>query len=463
MRLIFVHGWSVTSTDTYGGLPQALSTASGSFSFDLDIQHVYLGKYISFHDEVTLDDISRVMDQALRDLPGNSKTNLTPFSCITHSTGGPVVRNWVEMFYGADGLSNMPLKHLVMLAPANHGSTLAALGKARVGRIKSWFQGVEPGQRILDWLCLGSEGQWALNKKYLEYDCSNNGFFPFVLTGQGIDHKFYDFLNTYLVEDGSDGVIRVAAANMNYQYFSLVQSSQQIIRKRPLTYALNPIGKSKKPEQVPVGIYNKYSHSGKKKGIMQSIKTSDVNSEIVIDILDCLQIKNAEDYQQYIAHLKNKSSQQQAGDKQFCILVFNIRDSHGNRIKKDDYDLFILAGNNYSPDILPKGFFKDKQMNETNGRLVYYLDAEKMRNIKDGKFGLRVIARPSRGFSYYCAGEFRSDGINAQSILNANQTTYIDIIMHRFIDKNVFRFDPATDKAKSFKGTLPTGGPIPED
>ena len=87
----------------------------------------------------------------------------------------------------------------------------------------------------------------------------------------------------------------------------------------------------------------------------------------------------------------------------------------------------------------------------------------KTRDIKDGKFGLRVIARPSKGFSYYCAGEFRSDGIEAQSILNANQTTYIDIVMHRFIDKNVFRFDPATDKAKSFKGILPTGGPISED
>lgn len=65
----------------------------------------------------------------------------TEFSCITHSTGGPVVRAWVERFFGADRLSNLPLKHLIMLAPANHGSALAQLGKARVGRIKS------PGRR----------------------------------------------------------------------------------------------------------------------------------------------------------------------------------------------------------------------------------------------------------------------------------------------------------------------------
>ncbi|NOQ27162.1 MAG: hypothetical protein GQ564_17515 [Bacteroidales bacterium] len=43
--------------------------------------------------------------------------------------------------------------------------------------------------------------------------------FPFVLTGQGIDEKFYDFINSYLIENESDGVIRMAGANNNYRYF----------------------------------------------------------------------------------------------------------------------------------------------------------------------------------------------------------------------------------------------------
>eukprot|EP01031_Cornospumella_fuschlensis_P043536 gene43536-53229_t len=43
-----------------------------------------------------------------------------------------------------------------MLAPANFGSALAQLGKGRVGRLKAWFSGVEPGQGVLDWLELGS-------------------------------------------------------------------------------------------------------------------------------------------------------------------------------------------------------------------------------------------------------------------------------------------------------------------
>ncbi|MCP4076279.1 MAG: phospholipase [Gammaproteobacteria bacterium] len=463
MRLIFVHGWSVTHTDTYGGLPDALANKANDFNLNLDIQHIYLGKYISFHDEVSVDDIARAMDRALRDLPSNSNNQIKPFSCITHSTGGPVVRAWVDRFYGSRKLLDLPLKHLVMLAPANHGSSLAALGKTRVGRIKSWFQGVEPGQRVLDWLCLGSYGQWELNQQYLKYDYSGKGFFPFVLTGQGIDKKFYDFLNSYLVEDGSDGVVRVAGANMNYQYISLVQNTNNVIKNRPLTYELIVKGNVKKPKRVPLGVYDSYSHSGKKMGIMRSIKSDDTGSQVVTDILKCFQVKTAGDYSNMDEELGDLSSAEQANESKFCMVVFNIRDDQGNRVHQDDFDLFILAGNQYSPDLLPKGFFKDRQMNEKTGRLIYYLNADKMSEIKDGKFGLRIVARPSKGFSYYCAGEFQSDGITARNIFKANETTYIDIILQRFVDKNVFRFDSATDKSDSFKRTKPSGEALSQD
>lgn len=66
-----------------------------------------------------------------------------------------------------------------MLAPANHGSSLAALGSSRVGRLKSWFDGVEPGTGILEWLELGSEEGRTLNHQWLDYDPDKlpKGFF----------------------------------------------------------------------------------------------------------------------------------------------------------------------------------------------------------------------------------------------------------------------------------------------
>jgi len=457
VKLIFVHGWSVTNTNTYGELPIALSNASASSGFDLVIEHLYLAKYISFHDEVTVDDIARAMDKALRDLPGNNETTINPFSCIAHSTGGPIVRYWIDKYYGSKGLVNMPLKHLVMLAPANHGSALAVLGKSRVGRIQSWFQGIEPGQKVLDWLCLGSEGQWSLNENYLKYNSIPNNFFPFVLTGQGIDNHFYDFLNSYLVEQGSDGVVRVSGANMNTRFISLTQSIDKIVRHKPKTYELVVNGKVREAKKTAINVYKKYSHSGSKMGIMRSVKASETGSIIVADILKCLQTENVADYNNRIEEFRCFTQDQQAGAATYCMLVFNVRDDQGNQIKSGDYDLYLLAGKDYKPQQLPKGFFKDRQMNEKSNRLVYYLDADKMCEIKDGKFGLRVVARPSSGFSYYCAAEFQSDGIGTKHFLSANETTYIDIKLHRFVDKNVFRFDSAREKPVSYKGVKPSG------
>jgi len=396
MRLIFVHGWSVTNTNTYGELPEALATAGGT-EFDLDIQHTYLGRYISFHDEVTMDDIARAMDRALRDLPGNNAAHLEPFSCITHSTGGPVVRFWVDKFYGADAQNN------------------------------------------------------------LEYDYTSHEFYPFVLAGQGVDRKFYDFLNSYLVEPGSDGVVRVAGANMNYRYFYLLQNRENIIHKRPLTYALEPERDARISRPVPIGVYSQYSHSGEEMGIMRSITANNTQTPVVQDILKCFRVDSAEDYRARADELEQLTTEQQANGDRFCMLVFNVCDDEGEQIRENNYDLYLLAGNGYKPHHLPKGFFRDKQMNDKCGRLVYYLDANKMNEIKGGKFGLRVVARPSAGFSYYCAAEFHSDGAMAASLFKANQTSYINIKLHRCVDKNVFRFDPASVGRASFKKIKPSG------
>jgi len=266
MLVIFVHGWSVTDTSTYARLPEALVAQAGDLGLQIEIKHIWLGRYISFHDDVSVADVARAFDRALRDQIGDSTGGIREFSCITHSTGGPVVREWVNRFYGVSDLSELPLRHLVMLAPANHGSPLAALGKKRVGRIKAWFAGVEPGQRILDWLSLGSWQQIDLAQSYLDYKPADNGFFPFVLTGQTIDKKMYDFLNSYLVEAGSDGVVRVAGANLNYSMIKLVEKKKTdkvMHGPRELEVQLLEVeGKLKRPSPVPLGVIPGASHSG---------------------------------------------------------------------------------------------------------------------------------------------------------------------------------------------------------
>ncbi len=469
MRLIFVHGWSVTNTSTYGDLPKSLASSAAQRGIQLDITHIHLGKYISFHDEVSLDDIARALNHALTELPGNGP-RIAPFSCITHSTGGPVVRHWVEQYYGASKLAELPLKHLVMLAPANHGSSLAALGKKRVGRIKSWFAGVEPGQRVLDWLSLGSQGQWSLNEAYLRYAPAKNKFYPFVLTGQGIDTKFYDFLNGYLVEDGSDGVVRVAGANLNYRYLSLLQTDEPVAPRSKITQltytARQPV---RRPQKMPLGVFHNFSHSGTKMGILAIKAGKPGHEQIVSEVLSCLAVNTARQYETRTAQLEALTAAEQqrkpAGKNdpisRASMLIFRVHDEQGNILEDDDYDILLLAGPRYKEDQLPKGFFIDRQFNHTSDSLVYYLNADKMVELPEGLWGIRVLARPERGFSYFLNAEFRSAGMAVNKVFSPNETTYIDITLKRQVDQNVFRFSGARKTNESFKDVNPSGKIVP--
>ena len=474
MVVVFVHGWSVTDTSTYGRLPEALATQAGDYGLDVRIEHVWLGRYISFHDGVTVADVARAFDRALRDqIPEGG--GIAEFSCITHSTGGPVVREWLEQFCGTKPLSESPLRHLVMLAPANHGSALAALGKSRVGRIKAAFSGVEPGQRILDWLSLASQEQIDLAAAFIDYEPAKNRFFPFVLTGQAIDDKFYDFINSYLVEAGSDGVVRVAAANLNYSMIKLVEAKRSKEVKHggatPFRVRLLKVeGKLKRPLRVALGVIHGASHSGTKKGIMGAVRTPTSNRPQVAEILKCLQVRQKRGYDARAAELEELTKQTQKSHR-YMMLVFVVKDDQGTPV--NDFDLFLLGGDSHSPDKLTKGFFVDRQQNATHrNHLVYYIDYDII--IKNQLSGFRVIARPSQGFTYYSPVEYHSpDRLNA--LLRPNEVFYVEIELRRCIDRNVFRFDNAeapklrkksrfskSETRHSFKDEKPTGGPVDE-
>lgn len=464
MILIFIHGWSVTSTDTYGELPAALKKEAVNYGLDISIKHIYLGKYISFHDEVEVKDIARAFDTAIREQLPNNKNGKRVFSCITHSTGGPVIRQWVDDYYKqGKALNNLPLKHLVMLAPANHGSPLAVLGKKKVGRIKAWFSGVEPGQKVLDMLSIGSDEQWDLNLSYTAYKSVENGFFPFVLTGQGIDKKFYDFINNYLDEDGSDGVVRVSGANMNYKYYFLEQSDTAV-KRYPGTPAKTTELINRKSKATitsdghAIGVFKQYSHSGTKKGIMGSVKKTNANaSQIVKEILKCLNVKNQTQYQTRLTHLATLTNTEQAGKYKYSQVVFSIHDDYGRRFKPDDFDILLLGGKNYQAGKMPKRFLKDKQINSKTGRLVFYINHDQFINMPDSSLGIRIVGRPDEGFSYYKPAEFRLTGTAIGKIIRANETTYIDIALKRYVDKNVMRLSKVKRKPESFKDTKPSG------
>ncbi|MEG3617933.1 hypothetical protein V5T82_05650 [Magnetovibrio sp. PR-2] len=456
MLLLFVHGWSVTNTETYGQMPELIAARANAAGLEIEIQHIYLGRYISFDDEVTMNDVVRAFDTALRnDIPVNKRLTKS-FSCITHSTGGPVVREWIEHYY--PGGKGCPLDHLIMLAPANHGSPLATLGKARVGRIKAFVNGVEPGTKILDWLSLGSEEQWELSEKYLTCDYPNQGVYPFVLTGQTIDNKLYDFLNRYLVEEGSDGVVRASGANMNYTMITLTEDHKDVpvkVRQGWDTLSVRPLVPQEphSPQPSPFGVVPNASHSGDKIGIMLSPTTANSNQRPVINrIMNCLKVTTPDAYSKSISAFKRLTTETQRDEldgQRYTTLTFRIRDDAGNPI--NDYDLFLLGGPNFKPDKLPKGFYVDDQQNKLHkNHLIYYVNYDVMTR-KNTNLGIRVVARPKDGLAYYQPVEFKSDSLKLSKFFQPNQTLYIDIVIHRRVKRDVFRLDDATKDRVDFK------------
>lgn len=469
MIVIFVHGWSVTHTDTYGELPRWLEAQGKSGALDIEIGNVYLGRYISFDDTVTLDDIARAFDQAIQDELAAKLKAGERFACITHSTGGPVVRTWVDLYHKAN-LAACPMSHLVMLAPANHGSALAQLGKSRLGRISSFFEGVEPGRRILDWLELGSEQSWKLNESWLGYDCKAAGIYPFVLTGQSIDRKLYDAINSYTGEPGSDGVVRVAAANMNYSLLRLTQrgtgAEAAALRTQP----------------AAMGVLPGQAHSGDDMGIIRSVTMANAPAHPTAQwVLRCLQVRNARDYDAAAAALDRLTAETQEAERvekvrmlvgthtyvtsRYCMVVFRLVDDRGSQL--DDYDLYFTAGPEYDENELPQGFFIDRQRNLRNpGKLTYFIDCDLMESALNtprmqGKLGFYIEARPapgSRALAYYNELDFRSSVAEVNKILTPNETVMIEIVLQRKVDRAVSGMTNDLKPAKI--SAKPTGKPV---
>ena len=440
MKLVFVHGWSVTSLNVYGELPQALAKLAPQ-ALGLDVHHIHLGRYISFNDAVTIEDIAHAFEAARQAELGESQ-----FAVIAHSTGGPVIRTWLDMFYGAAALNQTPLSHLIMLAPANHGSALAQLGKSRLGRLTAWFDNVEPGQQILDWLELGSDGQHHLNRQWLDYNLVGSRFYPFVLTGDTIDKSLYDYVNSYTAEAGTDGVVRVSSANMNFQHLVLRQNDTAhflSFDEQPAA-SLDLLSIKHAPKSA-FCIVPKAAHSKTTFGIMNSVTVRNARYKPVVEqIFACLTVESDEQYQALAEQMSIQTAVQQKRDK-YAQLVIRVTDNCGHKV--NEFDFYLLCGNDYLPGILPKGFMLDKQKNRANGNsLTLYLNASKLAKVPDAKLGFKIVARPDQGFSRYSNAEFRSDTLSVGELLIANQTLMLDIVLTRHIAKNSFSFATMTDE-----------------
>ncbi|MEP6960674.1 MAG: hypothetical protein ABI995_01250 [Acidobacteriota bacterium] len=378
MLVVFVHGWGVRRPD-YGPLPESVRQSLGS-----DTVEVRLSEYVSYNDHLTIHDLATAFERARQNAFPNR-----PFACVTHSTGGVILRAWLAAYGG-------PLTHLVMLAPPHHGSALAQLGKSRLSRMKCWFDGVDPGQRILDSLELGSRESWALNLWWLNFDWAARGTYPFVLTGSAPDRSLYDHLNSYTGEPGSDGVVRAASANLNFTLLRFQQTEAGVLE----------LVETKRPLPTAFGILPGTSHTG----ILHSATTADW-------LAQCLRVKSLVDYRDIASALAVLTQDEPL---RCSILAF--------RTNVDDYDLLFTAGPDHSPDALPSGFFIDRQRNSRQrDTLTYFVNHTPM------TFQLRP--RPESGPVSFALADFRG-----ASFIRPHETSLVEVTCHRRLQDRVFAF-----------------------
>lgn len=496
--VLFVHGWSVTHTDTYGALPERLaSEAAKDPALALDLRHLYLGRYVSFHDEVRVADLARAFEEAVRRELWPELAQGRRFIAITHSTGGPVVRQWWDRYYVQRGRpGTCPMSHLVMLAPANFGSALAQLGKGRVGRLKSWFEGVEPGTAVLDWLELGSPEAWELNLNWFGYANAigrEDRVFPFVLTGQGIDRAFYDHLNSYTGEIGSDGVVRAAAANLNATWLRL-QQDMPVPKgggKRPVLEMshLRRVETRRAPE-VAFALLPGLSHSGKSMGILRSVRDDAKAHATVTAILQCLRVSDARGYRALCAEFAAATRQVEEAeryereqvpvlpDREYfhdphSMLIARVMDDAGQRL--GDFDLLLTAGPEDSPNHLPANFLSDRQRNRRHpGTLSFFINYAAMTGappvidangkerraalIGTNSLGLMVKPVELGPFVHHVPARMKATVERLQLFLRPHETTLVDIVLRRIVRRGAFELDTSLARG-SFKNQ-PPGLPV---
>lgn len=428
MDIVLVHGYNVTSTRTYGVLPQRLK------GLGFKVKDLYLSKYITLDDDLTLNDIIKGFNAALIDVYGSSLSK--PFSCITHSTGGLVARGWIQAYY-SDRMKSLPMKHLIMLAPPNNGSRLAGLGKSKLSRMRA-ILGVEPGLKVLDDLELGSEFQWHLNSSWMRKKLhAATGFFPFVMMGQWIDKKVWDVLVPATYERGSDGVVRAASANLNMKKVS-IGSDGKVFRE--------VMG------AVPFLIPPKISHTDNNFGIVQSIPAKG-DHPVLTALLSALSVKTRAQYNAVEVEFAVQTAQLQRQETfydqspldRYCQLVFRMVDNMGHKLA--DFSIELLDGGGRG-DSMPKGFLPNHHKNQATPEFfVFYLDYDLISKVKGGKLGFRIHAATGSALVTYPITEYV--GILEMGVdIKPNQTTLIEVTLKRRLNKNVFQLTKNTSYQK---------------
>jgi hypothetical protein len=335
MDVLLVHGYSETSLSAYFGLPGRLQAAVPG------VGRVALAAFNSLDDTVTVDDLADAMEVRVSTMESSATPpwNTAQSAVICHSTGAIVARRWVLNRL----IAGKPLpSHLITMAGANHGSTLALMGKSVLGYVqKLLFNHIMTvGAGVLTDLEYGSDFLLRLNREWLERsnDGSLDRLWTFSMGGDfvGSDPTLQIFWQTH--ECGSDNTVRISGANLNYTFIDASHDDNG----QPVVTCLTP------SRPVPHLVLTGYSHFGGASGIVGWVDPA--GDRVVAALRDALTVATLAQYQgvqaawdaQLQTWMTNKRQARGPNDPSQInsTLVFTMRDESGRSI--DDCLIAIL-------------------------------------------------------------------------------------------------------------------------
>ena len=225
-KLLIVHGYSDGST-SFTGLADFFVK-----------ENLYKKKDIYFVDYSSMDDHASFRDFAdkLNDGYHRICPDFETIDVVCHSTGALVTRAWLALHYVRNrkhGLNRpCPVRHLLMFAPANFGSDLAAMGQSFLGKTRTTFFNkhsrktdfMESGKVVLQGLEPASPFQWELSHYDLHGEhgsyfnpanAESHRCYPFVFAAGYSYTGLQARLLKKRAKPGTDGTVRISGTSLN--------------------------------------------------------------------------------------------------------------------------------------------------------------------------------------------------------------------------------------------------------
>lgn len=216
-NVLLVHGYSVRTLHSWGRLPALLKAAG------FDASAIFLSAFVSLDDYVSCDDLAVGLEHKIAALETGG-LDLGKTAVICHSTGAIITRRWVLNRRKA---GKPTPSHLITAAGANHGSTMAQLGRTELAYIfRDVTEQTSVGKRVLEDLDYGSPYLRKLNRDWL--DAWNDANAPlwqdvYSFSMIGTDHSYWkNQVVPQAHEPGSDGTVRISGGNLNYRFIDIV-------------------------------------------------------------------------------------------------------------------------------------------------------------------------------------------------------------------------------------------------